>query len=228
MRVLFINRIWLMVIWILMGVLLLALFLLKYREDRLLEVFSFPITGKTIIIDAGHGGIDPGAVSPSGTREDRINLCIAKKLRSYLEHDGANVVMTRETDEGIRLNKRAEMVREYEPDIVVSIHLNKFGQSQYYGAQTFYMKGSEEGKALAKSIQDELIRVLDRGNKRQIKASDSFLILKASDAPSVIVECGFLSNPEEEKLLKTDEYQERIAWAIYTGIVGYFSSPINE
>ena len=85
------------------------------------------------------------------------------------------------------------------------------------------MKGSEEGKRLAESIQQQLIRILDRGNKREIKASDSYLILKAVDSPSVLVECGFLSNPQEEQLLATDEYQEEVAWAIYCGIISYLS-----
>ena len=137
--------------------------------------------------------------------------------------------MTRTTNEALGktkredMNKRVQIIRNSGADIVVSIHLNMFSQPQYYGAQTFYMKNSEEGKRLAKSIQDQLIRVLNRGNTRQIKASDQYLILKASSAPTVLVECGFLSNPEEERLLKTDEYQEKIAWAIYSGIVSYFA-----
>lgn len=106
---------------------------------------------------------------------------------------------------------------------MISIHLNQFSQPQYFGAQTFYMKGSEEGEQLAECIQQQLIRILNRGNKRQIKAADNFLILKAVESPSVIVECGFLSNPQEEALLTTDDYQDQVAWAIYCGIVSYLS-----
>ena len=122
------------------------------------------------------------------------------------------------------MTRRVEILQKANPDIVVSIHLNQFGQSQYFGAQTFYMRNSEEGELLAKSIQQQLLRILDRGNKRDIKPSDSFLILKAVDSPSVLVECGFLSNPQEESLLITDDYQEEIAWAIYCGIISYLSS----
>ena len=121
------------------------------------------------------------------------------------------------------MNKRVQIIRDSGADVVVSIHLNMFSQSKYYGAQTFYMKNSEEGKKLAKCIQDQLLSILNRGNTRQIKDSDQYLILKASSAPTVLVECGFLSNPKEEKLLKTDEYQEKIAWAIYSGIISYFA-----
>ena len=136
--------------------------------------------------------------------------------------------MTRKTDGALGKNKREDMKKRVEiiknsnADIVISIHLNKFQQSKYYGAQTFYMAGSQEGQKLAQCIQTKLIDILDRGNTRQIKAVSDLLILKAGQAPSVVVECGFLSNPQEERLLKTDEYQEQVAWAIYCGIVDYF------
>jgi len=230
MKVFYINRKWLFVLWIILGFLLAMFYIAKAQEDRLLATFGSPAYGKTVVIDAGHGGIDPGAVSRNGTKEDEINLKIAKKLQAYLEKEGTKVVMTRKTDKGLAsskredMKKRVEIIRNSNADIVVSIHLNMFSQSQYYGAQTFYMKNSEEGKKLAQCIQEQLLRVLDRGNKRQIKSSDQYLILKASSAPSVLVECGFLSNPQEEKLLKTDEYQERVAWAIYSGIVNYFAA----
>lgn len=121
------------------------------------------------------------------------------------------------------MNKRVEIIKNSGADIIISIHLNKFPQSKYYGAQTFYMTGSEEGKKLAQCIQTKLLDILNRGNTRQIKAVSDLLILKAGQAPSVVVECGFLSNPQEEKLLKSDEYQEQVAWAIYCGIVDYFA-----
>jgi len=210
--------------------LLAAAYLHKWREDRYLATFS-PTYGKTIVIDPGHGGFDAGASGVSGSREDEINLAIALKLRDYLEHEGAKVVMTRKDHNAVAdtkrkdMEKRVEIIRKSKPDIVISIHQNKFRQPQYYGAQTFYMTGSEEGKRLAKCIQDHLIRVLNRGNKRQIKPAGDLLILKAGNAPTVIVECGFLSNPEEERLLKTEKYQDRVAWAIYSGVVEYFASP---
>ena len=229
MRVYYIDRKWLFILWIIFGIILAIFYVAKMQEDRYLATFGSPAYGKVVVIDAGHGGRDPGAVSPRGTREDEINLKISKKLQTYLEKEGTKVIMTRTTNEALGktkredMNKRVQIIRNSGADIVVSIHLNMFSQPQYYGAQTFYMKNSEEGKRLAKSIQDQLIRVLNRGNTRQIKASDQYLILKASSAPTVLVECGFLSNPEEERLLKTDEYQEKIAWAIYSGIVSYFA-----
>ena len=102
--------------------------------------------------------------------------------------------------------------------------MNKFSQSQYFGAQTFYMEGSEEGKRLAQCIQSKLLENLIEGNNRQIKAANNLLILKAGNAPSVIVECGFLSNPKEESLLITDNYQEKIAWSVFCGIIDYFAN----
>ncbi|NLO82366.1 MAG: N-acetylmuramoyl-L-alanine amidase CwlD [Clostridiales bacterium] len=230
MKVIFITRRWLILFWILLGIALFLLCAIKLKEDRSISaVFGSPITSGIIVIDAGHGGFDPGAVSDSGTREDEINLKIANKLKKYLENEGAKVIMTRESDAALGrtkredMSKRVEIIKNSDADIVVSIHLNKFPQSKYYGAQTFYMAGSEEGQKLAQCIQSRLIDVLNRGNTRQIKAVNDLLILKAGQAPSVVVECGFLSNPQEEKLLKDDGYQEQVAWAIYCGIVDYFA-----
>jgi len=229
MKVIFITKKWIIVFWILLSLLLFLLFALKLKEDSAILTHASPVSKKVIVVDAGHGGFDPGAVSDSGTREDRINLIIARKLKKYLEDQGARVIMTRETDEALGKNKREDMQKRVEiiknsnADVVISIHLNKFQQSKYYGAQTFYMAGSEKGKKLAQCIQSRLLTILNRGNTRQIKAVNNLLILKAGEAPSVIVECGFLSNPQEEKLLRTDEYQEQVAWAIYCGLVDYFA-----
>lgn len=235
MKVYFISKKWLYIFWIILGLIIGSLYVVKIREEKALEVFTSPAYGVTVAIDAGHGGMDPGAVSKSGVREDEINLKIAKKLQGYLENAGAKVVMTRKNDEGLYdkdytgskkrqdMSRRVGILKKAKPDIVISIHLNQFSQPQYFGAQTFYMKGSEEGEQLAECIQQQLIRILNRGNKRQIKAADNFLILKAVESPSVIVECGFLSNPQEEALLTTDDYQDQVAWAIYCGIVSYLS-----
>ncbi|MFY9176825.1 MAG: N-acetylmuramoyl-L-alanine amidase CwlD [Caldicoprobacterales bacterium] len=235
MRVYFISKKWIYIFWIILGLIIGIVYLVKIREEKTLATFTTPAYGITVAIDAGHGGMDPGAVSKSGVREDEINLKIAKKLQAYLENGGAKVVMTRKTNEGLYdkdykgskkrqdMSRRVEILKKANPDIVISIHLNQFSQPQYFGAQTFYMKGSEEGKQLAEAIQQQLIRILNRGNKRQIKAADNFLILKAVKSPSVIVECGFLSNPQEETLLTTEDYQDQVAWAIYCGIISYLS-----
>ncbi|MGI6112543.1 MAG: N-acetylmuramoyl-L-alanine amidase CwlD [Mahellales bacterium] len=205
-----------------------------------LEAMGFPTTGKVIVIDPGHGGEDPGAVSPGGTEESHINLAIAKRLKEYLEQDGTMVIMTREDDRGLYdqggtfrqrklqdLERRRQIVIDSNADLFISIHINKFPQSKYYGAQTFYLTGDQEAERLAKIIQARLIEVLGRNNKRQAKASNDYYILKDNNAVSVLVECGFLSNAQEEMLLKDAQYQDKIAWAIYTGIVEYLSSVQN-
>lgn len=187
----------------------------------------------TIVIDPGHGGMDGGASGAAGTVEKEINLAIAQKLRGYIELNGDVCIMTRETDAGLYdnnstkwvkskdLKKRKEIIKNSNGDIFVSIHLNSFPQQQYHGAQVFYETGSEESKLLAECVQKQMVSMLDTDNKRVAKASDKYFILRNNPMPSIIVECGFLSNPREERLLKDEEYQNKIAYAIYTGILQY-------
>ena len=189
---------------------------------------------RTIVIDPGHGGKDGGASGVTGTVEKDINLAISQKLQGYIEANADVCIMTRETDTGLYeasstkwvksmdLKKRKEIVNTSRGDIFVSIHLNSFPQQQYYGAQVFYQAGNEQSKLLAESVQKQMVNVLDPDNKRVAKASDTYYILKNNAMPSIIVECGFLSNPAEEKLLKNENYQNKIAYAIYTGILKYF------
>jgi len=229
-RSIFISKKWLIAFWFFLGILLFLIFQAKKDYIDMTTAFSSPVANKVIVIDPGHGGFDSGAVSPSGIREDELNLKVALKLKNYLTGHKANVVLTRETNSSLASNKsedmrkRVEIIRNSNPDIVISIHMNKFSQSQYFGAQTFYMEGSEEGKRLAQCIQSKLLENLIEGNNRQIKAANNLLILKAGNAPSVIVECGFLSNPKEESLLITDNYQEKIAWSVFCGIIDYFAN----
>lgn len=199
-------------------------------------ISSYSVKGsRVIIIDAGHGGIDGGAVGKSGTIEKVINLSIAQKIKAYIEGHGDTCIMVREVDEGLYseygtirnkkqedLKKRKDIIREYDADIFISIHLNSFPQSQYYGAQVFYMRGDEKSEALAKKIQEELIKTLDRNNKRAAKPAENYFLLDSNSIPSILVECGFLSNPEEERLLNDEGYQNKIAWAIYSGLMKYF------
>ncbi len=197
---------------------------------------------KTIIIDAGHGGVDGGAVGKGGTLEKDINLLIAKNLKYYIEENGYTCVMIREEDEDLYgeygsgkskkqqdLKKRKDFIKEYNASMFISIHLNSFPNSK--GAQVFYQKGNEDGKILAKSIQDSIIKNVDPNNKRVEKESNTYFILKNNKVPSVIVECGFLSNPYEEGLLKNKDYQNKISAAIFYGIENYFQekqkSPID-
>ncbi len=216
----------------------LILFLSLYVGSKeTISVFSLPIKNTVIMIDPGHGGIDPGALGKSGTVEDEINLSIALKLRRLIEQAGGLALMIREDDTGLYtegksrirskknedLKNRHQLINESDANIFVSIHLNSFPQSQYYGAQTFYQIGDKRGKLLAEIIQNEFVTVIDRGNRRTAKGTDGVYILRDNKIPGALVECGFLSNYDEENLLKDDHYQEKVAWCIFTGIVKYFA-----
>lgn len=199
-------------------------------------VFAEENTQKIILLDPGHGGIDGGAVSKNGTVEKDINLSIGKKLKVNLEKKGYKVIMTREDDIGLYsdkgrirdkknedLNNRCKMKKESNCDIFISIHLNMFEQSQYYGAQVWYAKEGESAE-LAHILQQNLIKDLNNNNKRKEKcAKGAYKILRCyTDIPSVLVECGFLSNLEEEQKLKTDSYQEKIATSLANSIEEFF------
>lgn len=189
--------------------------------------------GKIILIDAGHGGADAGA-SANGVSEKEINLSVAKKLKEHIEANGGTVVMTREEDcstaDGSEngswkvadLKKRKSMASETGADIFISVHMNKFPQEKYKGAQVFYSGDNEESRLLGEAIQKSLPEILGDGNTRAAKKSDgNIFILKGVSIPSVVVECGFLSNKEEAELLKKEEYQDKIAYAICTGLNSY-------
>ncbi|WP_442781236.1 N-acetylmuramoyl-L-alanine amidase CwlD [Clostridium sp. ZS2-4] len=205
-------------------------------------VFAEENTQKIILLDPGHGGIDGGAISKNGTVEKNINLSIAKKLKINLEQKGFNVIMTREDDIGLYsdkgrirdkknedLNNRCKIKGETNCDIFMSIHLNMFQQSQYYGAQVWYSKEGESAE-LAHILQQNLIKDLNNNNKRKEKcAKGAYKILRChSDIPSVLVECGFLSNLEEEEKLKTDSYQEKIAVSLANSIEEFFKYKKNK
>lgn len=195
-------------------------------------------TQKVIMLDPGHGGEDPGAVSDySGIREKDLNLKIALKTKALLENEGFKVLMTREEDRleyqpGTTniiqkrkqdLLRRKKMMDEAGADIVVSIHMNKFDQTQYYGAQTFYPPNSTEGQKLATSIQKFLRENVDPTNTRSsLVKKEPIIILRNYVTPTVIVECGFLSNVEDEKKLQSEEHLDKLSLAIKEGIKDYF------
>ena len=197
---------------------------------------SLPVSGKTVVIDAGHGKPDEGAQSSRGTTEAETNLKIALKLQNLLEQSGSSVILTRSDENAIYdldaktlkqkkisdIHNRVKIGNESSADIFVSIHLNKIPQSQYDGWQTFYKSGNEQGKKLSESIQVSLNESIEKENKRVAKTIDNVYIVKHVEIPTTIVECGFLSNPEEEKKLLEDDYQNRLAWGIYNGIINYF------
>lgn len=198
------------------------------RQVEVAPVSAVPVSDKVIVLDAGHGASDGGAVGQSGVLEKELNLSIALRLQKLLEKTGATVIVTRADDNPIAENKRSDMrlrknIKESShADIFVSIHMNKFPQAKYSGAQVFY-SADEESKALGEAIQKSLVDILNPSNNRVAKsAGESIYLLKKSDVPSVIVECGFLSNPQEEQLLTQDEYQEKVAWSVYAGITSYF------
>ncbi|WP_416175654.1 N-acetylmuramoyl-L-alanine amidase CwlD [Clostridium sp.] len=192
----------------------------------------------TILIDPGHGGMDGGAKTKDGIIEKDINLKISMKLRDRLKKQGYKVFMTRNTDKGLYgsegkirkkkiedLNNRVKLKKDTHCDMFVSIHLNMFPQSKYYGAQVWYSK-NDESKKLARIVQNNLIQDLDRNNNRREKAaSNLYKILRENDTmPSIIVECGFLSNYEEKQKLISDSYQEKIAASLSKSINEYYEN----
>mgnify|MGYP000944744229 CR=1 FL=1 len=183
-----------------------------------------------VVVDAGHGGDDPGKIGINGAPEKDINLQIAQKLKKYLEAEDVEVVLTRETEDGLYdanasnkkvqdMKRRIEIIEKTDPVLTVSIHQNSYPDPAIKGAQVFYYTSSVEGKQLAKRLQERLVKGLDPQNHRQAKANDSYYLLKKTACPIVIVECGFLSNPQEEALLTDSVYQERVAWNIFMGIM---------
>ncbi len=200
------------------------------------ETSSLPVTQKVIILDAGHGKPDEGASNSSGVTEESINLAITKKLQNLLEQSGSTVILTRSDENGIYdlnsnsirnkkvsdIKNRVKIGNTSSADIFVSIHLNKIEQSQYYGWQTFFKNNNEQSKKLAQSIQIGLNNSIQKENKRESLKITGKYIIEHVEIPTTIVECGFLSNPEESQQLQNDEYQSRLAWGIYTGIMDYF------
>lgn len=192
-------------------------------------VISTSTTNRTVIIDAGHGGEDPGAIGSNGTLEKDINLNIALKLQQFIEQNGGVVFMTRVDDAKMEGSKRNDMqlrkkLRDNEDgDIFISIHLNSFPGPGCNGAQTFYAN-DEQSKVLAEKIQKNMVELLDENNTRIAKKLTDVYLLKNVNIPSVIVECGFLSNSKEEKMLKDETYQSKVAMSIYLGINEYFSN----
>lgn len=196
---------------------------------------SSNITKPTIVIDAGHGGEDGGAATSDNILEKDINLEISLKLREYLLSNGFDVIMTRETDTAIYdsaevsnkklsdLENRVEIFNSSENNIVISIHQNKFTQSQYNGTQVFYSANNSNSEKLAECIKSSVVNLIQPDNKRQCKkAGSEIFILNNSKVPAVLVECGFLSNDEEALKLQDDTYQTQLAYCIYLGFMEYY------
>ena len=192
-----------------------------------------------IVVDVGHGGFDSGKIGVNGELEKDINLQIALKLRDVLEKNGISVVMTREEDKGLYdsdasnkkaqdLQKRCDLINDSKPILTVSIHQNSYTSPEIKGAQVFYYTTSSESQKLAEIIQRTLVEQADPENHRKAKANDSYYMLKRTSSPIVIVECGFLSNPEEAEKLSDEEYQQKMADAVCMGIFEYLGRNMEE
>ncbi|MDZ5713690.1 N-acetylmuramoyl-L-alanine amidase CwlD [Jeotgalibacillus haloalkalitolerans] len=199
------------------------------------EEWSLPLTGEVIVLDPGHGGLDGGA-SYETILEKNLTLSIAKKLQAYLEEQGAIVILSRETDKdlaaedtkGFRdrkredLKQRLELINNKDNDLFISIHLNAIPEARWKGPQTFYTTYNDQNERLARFIQHELNRHIP-DSKRKSKPIDGIYVLSHAETPGVLVEAGFLSNPEERYWLLQDDYQQQVAAAIYIGILRHYS-----
>ncbi len=188
-----------------------------------------------IVLDAGHGGDDPGKIGINGSLEKDINLAITLRVKEYLETNAVKVILTREDENGLYdpevsnkkaqdMKRRIATIEEAQPIATVSIHQNSYTEEYVNGAQVFYYKDSKAGEALAALLQESLRARLNPENHRQMKANDSYYLLKKTQIPTVIVECGFLSNSKEAELLCSEQYQDKVAWAVFMGIMQF----VNE
>ncbi len=200
------------------------------------EVSSIPVSNHTIVIDAGHGLPDGGATDKDNNLESDLNLKIALKLQKILEASNCTVLLTRSDENGIYeenaktikekkksdMNNRVNIANNFDSEIFVSIHMNKTNDNSS-GWQTFYKRNCNDSRKLASLIQSNLNYSISSNNKREIKSISDIYLAKNVNIPFVLVECGFLSNSNEASLLQNNEYQEKIVWGIYTGIMDYFS-----
>ena len=198
--------------------------------------------GRVIVIDAGHGGEDSGAIGVNGAYEKDINLQIATEIGEELKNRGYTVVYTRTEDKmlylpeenikGMRkisdLKNRCKLTEEYDDCILVSIHMNSYGASKYSGLQVYFKSGDDESKQLATKIQGTVRSELQPENKRQIKSGDSLYLLENASATAVLIECGFLSNEAECEKLSQKEYQKQLSFSIICGIIEYIKEKDGE
>lgn len=205
------------------------------QQSSPIETMAQPYT-QTIVIDAGHGFPDGGATVQDVVEAD-INLIIAQKLKGILEEQGYDVIMTRVDEKNIAdqqqqgtlsqmkasdLSNRVKIINESNADFCISIHLNQYANAKYWGWQTFYHASSQEGKRLATNIQEKIGTVILKENKRKPLTIQGIKIVDQATIPVVIVECGFLSNPEEASLLQQDAYQNQLVEGICRGIEAFY------
>lgn len=218
------------------------IFLLRqeFQITKSWKPWNLPLTGKIIVLDAGHGGPDGGAVGGNEIIEKNITLEITKKVQDYLQEQGALVILTRDEDEDLAnedtkgyskrktedLQKRVKLINQSGTDLFVSIHLNAIPVSNSSGAQTFYTRSLVENERVAKFIQAELRTSLEN-TTRSAKTISNVYLLKYAKAPGALVEAGFLSNVNERYLLNSEKYQQKVAAAVYRGILRYFTEKGN-
>ncbi|MFC4404962.1 N-acetylmuramoyl-L-alanine amidase CwlD [Gracilibacillus xinjiangensis] len=224
--------------------LFILIILIQYPIQKTIDswqTWSLPLAGKTIVLDPGHGGADGGAVGSDKTQEKEITLTVSNLLKDYLQQAGATVYMTRDGDYDLAaedtrglskrkaedIQQRVEFISEKKADFFLSIHLNALSDGRWKGAQTFYYPGREENEQLAKFVQAEIIRNLEN-TKREALPIHQIFVLKYAEAPGALVEIGFLSNAEELDLLKSDEYQRKMAASIYEGILRFVTEKTEK
>ena len=206
-----------------------ALIMLSKNLQKMVSSGNVTAKNNVIVLDSGHGGDDPGKIGVNQAKEKEVNLNISKKIKKRLEKKGWQVVMTREKDVMLGdpeagnkkihdMKARVDLINKTMPQAAVSIHQNSYQDEQIHGAQVFYYSHSKDGKRMAEVMQKALLAV-DEENTRQAKANDTYYLLKRTEVPTIIVECGFLSNPEEAAKLIDPEYQKKLADAIVEGII---------
>lgn len=226
--------------FILIGIVVFLLVFIGACSKEIIIQTTGNIKTYKIVVDAGHGAPDGGAVSSDGVEEAGLNLEIAERLRDALEDEGFLVIMTREDENNIADTDKQKSIREMKSsdltnrvniannsgaDIMISIHMNKFEGGSSWGWQTFYSKDSDEGKRLATLVQTSIQKSIDdRVNKRVALSIEGIKIVDKTNIPVIIVECGFLSNVEDLKLLQTEEYQDKIVVGIVDGVKEFYSS----
>ena len=221
--------------WLMAVILLSAAYVLSREGARL--VAAQKAATKVVVLDSGHGGDDPGKIGANGVKEKDINLAIARLLKKKLEKQGILVVMTREGEDDLSdpgavnakvqdLQRRVQLIHKKKPDCVISIHQNSYEDPAVKGPQVFYYRDSAQGEALAKKIQEKLNENLEVERPREIKGNTTYYLLKRSPGVLNIVECGFLTNPEEAASLSSEEYQEKVAQAIADGVKEYIEETL--
>ena len=206
---------------------------ISWLSAQTVTVLSWAVANKVIVIDPGHGGVDPGAIGQGGTKEKDITLAIGKRLCEYLAQSGAMVVMTRSEDKDLGHSKalgqrkredleaRYRIVKDNNADLYINLQVNSFVGKCPPGSQTFYYRGNAEGKILAEHIQNELRRIMVN-TQRQPLPLDIYMLRNVKTS-GVVIEVGFLSNPTEERMLTDKAYQSKISYAIYSGLVRYLA-----